>query len=419
MPRCLLLLLLAVPAAALAQDARPVSDKARDAALAKAFGYLDDALWKLRVKGSPRQPFSVATAAWATLVAGKPGRRAKELQRMLRFLDRYVDTVHKQVTKGGDAPKRRLPPGAPPGFSMPSGEIQFTWPLGVIAHVYAECIARGVQSRQARKQLALVLDVLRRTQQTNGGWGHDDARLPGMGVPEFQLPKEAGGGSMKYPATLLAASHIALSGYAVGLKALRKGDKTSLAKGRCYFTTSQNGDGSWPYDPSQRHGTGNKDATEVARTSGAVFALLCAGAKPGDKPVRDALALVDAETDKLSEGHGSSALGLMFGALLARGRAPAKRPAKSVDSWQVFRAAYFGPLLGVQAKTGAFSCYCRGKAFGVTNDTEPLPGVPVMPGFDYVRDQKVYVTAIYALILALDRNRPKATPTMPKLVVTK
>ena len=143
---------------------------------------------------------------------------------------------------------------------------------------------------------------------------------------------------------------------------------------------------------------------EVARTSGVVFALFCAGAAGDDPIALEGLAAIDKRPEFMSEGHGSAAMALQFGALLAR--------ARGETAWQVFRRTFFGKIVAAQEESGAFLCVCS-DAFGVTNDIRPLPGIPPPRTGSWVEQGKTYVTAIHALILLLDRTPPRGLPDMP------
>jgi hypothetical protein len=178
----------------------------------------------------------------------------------------------------------------------------------------------------------------------------------------------------------------------------------SLQKGRVYFENAQNGDGTFPYDPAQKHGmelpTEMAGGIETARTSGAAFALVCAGVPADDPVVRRALESIDKKPEFMSEGHGSATMALQFGALLSRVREEPR--------WWTFRGIFLPRILAHQENDGSFACVCLHESGAVTCDTRPIPGVPGMEM--YVREQRVYVTAIHALILALDRSRPRALP---------
>jgi hypothetical protein len=404
----LILILAAASFPAAAQDPA-VDPKARDRALARAFKHLDEGLWKLNEHGSPRKQFSVAVAAWAYLMerdrrsgAGKLPSRGKALRRMRGYLDRYVESVAREYARD-DKRTRQGKANPMDAFRRPS---QYTWPLSMAAHFYAESMARGKMKRSSRKMLKAIVLVLEASQQPNGGWGHDDAAREGMGIPPIQIPKP-GGGSLTYPGTLLAASNCALSGLGVGHRMLtRRPQADSLEKGRGYFEKAQNLNGTFPYDPTQRHGVKTKSpmagGIEVARTSGAIFAMLCAGANAQDSRILKGLEAVDARPDLMSEGHGSASLALLFGALLSK--------ARGEEAWAEFRRVFFPRILAAQEDDGAFACVCKHASPAVTCDTRELPGLN-LPG--YVEEQKTYVTAIHTLVLLLDRARLEAIPRMP------
>jgi hypothetical protein len=136
-----------------------------------------------------------------------------------------------------------------------------------------------------------------------------------------------------------------------------------------------------------------------------VFALYCAGAPADDPLARKALDALDAQRESMSEGHGSATMALQYGALLSRARGDA--------AWQAFRSIYFPRILAAQEANGACLCVCRHEAGGVTCDTTPIPGMPM--GDAYAAGNKTYVTAIHALILALDRTEPRVLPPVPGL----
>ena len=208
---CLLAVLLLGAARARADDA-PVTPEQRDEALAKMFRHLDDELWKLQDGGSPRRQYSLAVAGWAYLLAsGKGGKtlpaRKQQIDRIHGELLRYVERIEKEYLK--DDKRERRPP--PDGFPMGIGALdaaQFVWVLGVAAPFFAECAARGKHGADSKRALKTIATILEKSQQEDGGWGHDDASRPGMGLPPIRIPKP-GGGELNYPGTLLAASHCA------------------------------------------------------------------------------------------------------------------------------------------------------------------------------------------------------------------
>ena len=65
--------------------------------------------------------------------------------------------------------------------------------------------------------------MLAAAQQPNGGWGHDDARIPGFGIPEIPFPKPGGGTeTLEYPETLVAATNCAAAGLGAAYRVLRE-----------------------------------------------------------------------------------------------------------------------------------------------------------------------------------------------------
>ena len=415
MRRLVLLALLATLAPVRAEE-QDDQAAARDAALAKAFRYLDEELWKLQEGGSPRRQYTMAVAGWAYLLAAdkaRPGRklpaRRRQIDRIFKELVRYTERVARLYKRDDKRKKKNKAPPAPGGMQA-MRTSQYVWPLSVAAHFFAESAARGKRRGEAKTALKAIAKVLAAAQQENGGWGHDDAARPGMGLPPIRIPKP-GGGSHTYPATLLAASHCALSALGVAQRTLKTKRAPALRKGRDYFAQAQNGNGSFPYDPSQKHG-GQVTAEmaggiETARTAGAVFALFCAGA-PRDDPVAVAgLKAIDAHVDLLSEGHGSATMALQFGALMSRGRGD--------RAWATFREIFLPRILAHQEPSGAFTCVCQAEGMAVTCDTRELPGLPAAAAADWTKGGKVYVTAIHALILLLDRTPARALPEMPDL----
>ncbi|MFQ5503915.1 MAG: hypothetical protein ACE5F1_03850 [Planctomycetota bacterium] len=399
-----------------------MSVEARDGAIVKAMRYLDKEIWKLQELGSPRRQFTMAVMGWAYLLAAdkpkdggkKLPSRKKQLVRLRKELLRYAESVarlyERADKKSRKKKKKRQPkPGLQPGFPSDFNAFraaQYTWPLSIAAQFFTESAARGKQRGQAREALKAIVRVLEASQQPDGGWGHDDAARPGMGLPPIRIPKP-GGGKHEYPGTLLAASHCALSGLGVAKRSLKSRKQKSLELGRAYFKQSQNGDGTFPYDPAQKHDAGIRGGMaggiEAARASGAAFALFCAGASRDDPVACRALDAVDRSPELLSEGHGSATLALMFGALLSR--------ARGKETWNVFRRIYLPRILAEQEENGAFTCVCKHASPGVTCDTRPIPGMP--GAASYAEQQKVYVTAIHTLILLLDRAEARALPEMP------
>lgn len=405
------------PAAGAPQE--EVSAKARDEAIVRAMEHLDERLWGLQEMGSPRLQYTAAVTGWAYLLAGDRAKGAKRLpnkkkdvDRIAGYLKRYAEAVARDYDRDDaerekDARrKKKSSAEEEPGFDSRS---QYVWPLGIAGHFFAECAERGKSKKDAKAGMEAIVRVLEGAQQENGGWGHDDAQRPGMGLPEIPIPKPGGGGTMNYPGTLLAASNCALSGLGIVHAQLKsKDDETgSLARGIDYFRQSQSANGTFPYDPDQKHdmkeGLGAAGDIEAARTPGGVFAMLCAGADATDESIQEALASIDGSVEAFSQGHGSASMALQFSALLAR--------ARGETTWAAFRREYFPRILAAQHEDGSFDCVCR-SGMGVTCDTQPIPGMPPeAAGFQ--DGAKTYVTAIHLLILLLDRAELESVPEMP------
>ena len=150
-----------------------------------------------------------------------------------------------------------------------------------------------------------------------------------------------------------------------------------------------------------------------------------------DKTMKRSLDFIDGNFDYLNEGHGSSTLNLLYGALLQKVRGS--------RDWKRFKGRYFRPIVDGQAEDGSFACICERKAFGATHDTDPFGG-KAMPGVKRVRKtagnpellkrftqgtKTTYVSAIHTLILLLDRTQPKLLggkrpkiPSVPETATT-
>jgi len=425
MPRSswlLILTLITIPTLP-AQDVIPLTPEARDAAIARAYRYLDDNLWSLTEQGSPRKQYALAVAGWAYLIAADTPRgerklpsRGKQLSRIRKYLTEYATLVAREYTPDDERAAKAGASGdggspVPPRIGR--GPVQFNWPLSMAAHFFAESMARKRKFGSSRKTLRSIVKVLEAAQQPDGGRGHDDASRPGMGIPPIPIPKPGKNpgdpnATVTYPHTLLAACNCVLSALGVAHARLKSKNPKSLAHGRRYFEAAQNKNGTFPYDPTQKHGAEGGDATagctEIARTGGALFALLSAGANPQDPAILSALKAIDAKPEFLSEGHGSASMTLQFGALLSR--------ARGREAWTRFRGIFLPRILNSQAEDGSFSCVCKQVSPGVTCDTRPIPGAD-WPG--YKEGKAAYTTVLYVLILVLDRAELRAIPAMPRM----
>jgi len=371
-----------------------VTPENRDEAIKAAFGHLDDAMWKMQAGGSPRREFTMAIAGWAYLIARDRPDEGRRLPSRRREIGRIHDELVRYVERVAKLYERDVKEG-------PMRTAQYTWPVSAAGLFFAECAARRKQRGASSKALELVAEILEKSQQKNGGWGHDDASKPGMGLPPIRIPKP-GGGQLEYPGTLLCASHGALAALGASPR------KSEAVRGAVsYFERAQNGDGTFPYDPSQTFARkGPSNGLAVARTPGAVYALLLAGVKKDAPVVEKALAAIDAQPEMMSEGHGSAALALLYGGLLA--------DARGERAWRTFRTLFFGKILEKQEKDGAFLCIAEAKTFGVTVDTKELPGMADMPcAGAWTSQAKTYVTAIHTLLLMLDRTDSEIAPEAP------
>lgn len=415
----LILLILLLAPVAVGEESEPDDAPAwttaqRDAALKKAFAYLDDNLWKLGDRGSPFKQYSAAVAGWAYLLAGQRSgerlpSRGKQLHRIRAYLERRLEPVerlYERFDRDG-----RVLPSVKGGVANPgmAPEAQFTWPLSMAAFFFAESLARGKDERDSRSMLERVVVVLERAQQPNGGWGHDDAQVPGLGMPES---RDIPGG---YPQTLVGATNCAASALGTAYRLLNLPDPESAPLAIRYYREAQNPDGTFPYDPSRKvparlPAPGDRDVSVIARarTAGALFALYCLGAQADEDLVTKAAAVVEGSLEDVSEGHGSATLALQFGALLSR--------AQGAERWKAFRTIYFPPILDEQYEDGSFGCVCMHEAFGVICDTKPRSsGLGTESGYREraEMERSIYVTAIHCLILLLDRAPSRCAPEVP------
>jgi hypothetical protein len=406
-----LVVLLMVPAGSRAEDEAPDAawtPEARDQAIKRGFAFLDDHLWKMGDGGSPEKQYAIAVTGWASLLSGKAegeGRklpsRARELKRFRTYLEGYVKRVSRLYDEDRKQPDDLPGPDGMPMSMARMSSGQFCWPLSMTAFFLAESAARGKDKRSSKRVLKQIVEILESAQQPDGGWGHDDARIPGFGLPKIPLPKPGGGTkSLEYPHTLLAASNCVGAALGTSKRALKQEPGEVAEKAIAYFRAAQSSSGMFPYDPSQKtslpasamRGAQGAFTISRARTAGALLAIHALGVKPDDEMARLATAVLDEALEDVSEGHGSAMMALQLGALLQRARGD--------EAWAKFRAIYFPRILAAQAEDGSFSCVCKGEAPGVTCDSS-TPGGMNLPG--YLEGKKSYVTSILVLVLLLDR----------------
>lgn len=418
----LLVTLLVTPSTLLAKekDAKrtKVTDPERDEAILQGIRYLDETVMGLPdVQGTPTKQFTVAVMGLVKVLAAdarsRSSGKADTLKRARAYIARYVARVAEEIRDPD-----RLP--AVQGQFSSNRLIQYTWPVAMAGVFFGELHARGQHTGEAKRVLKDVRTILRAAQRESGGWGHHQTSDQSTRGP---MVKGMGG----YPDTLLCTTWVvaATLGLLEGTGAKTLPDH--LAKAVAYFRTAQLDNGNYPYDPSQR--SAHIDKTGVSRAAGSCFALWTLGMAWHAKPMKLSLGFVDDHFDYLNEGHGSSTLNLLYGALLQKVRGP--------RHWKRFKARYFRPIVDGQAEDGSFACICEGKAFGSTNDTDPFgkkgKGVVKQAGDlgmlkRFTQGTKTaYVSSIHVLILLLDRTKPKllegkrpkipsgdSTPTTPR-----
>lgn len=215
----------------------------------------------------------------------------------------------------------------------------------------------------------------------------------------FKLPDASGTPRKQFTVATTGLVHLlARKG-----KGRRSSGRSVVTRSRAHYRYAELANGNFPYDPSQR--SAHASLTGVSRAAGAVLAMHALGIPWSDVGIERALEFVDEHFDYLSEGHGSSTLGLLLAALMQR--------ARGEKAWQRFRGAYFRRILDAQQPDGSLVCICRGKAFGSTNDSKPFGGKLARAGDEgaigavFGDTTKAYVTASHTLILLLDRESPR------------
>ena len=115
---------------------------------------------------------------------------------------------------------------------------QTTWSLGAAAIFYGELAARGTRRKDSIAHLRAIGDLLARSQQPDGGFGHDKEGRPR--IPEIEMPMPGGGvKKMKYPNTLLSASNWAAN--ALGIARPVRGRSSTTRSRRRRPTTPRRG----------------------------------------------------------------------------------------------------------------------------------------------------------------------------------
>ncbi len=396
LPRVLSIVLIlsfaVLPVAARAQAGVGPTDEERDQAVIRALHYLQEKVTALPdIGGSPRKQFTTATWGLVLLLVQDERKykaavpdAAEQLRKVMDYVTAYVAEVERRSRDPKQLPSK-------PGMLGTNSIIQYNWPLGVTALFLAEAHERNVLKAEAKALLARVVTILHEAQQENGGWGH------GLTSPQGE-PSTFGIDG--YPDTLVAAADLVGAAVGVGYKVLKVKEKAGLEEAAQYFSTAQLDNGNFPYDPSQRSAQG--DSTGAGRTAGAVFALAAMGVRLDSPTIQKGARYIQENMADLSEGHGSAALNLLYGALachLLQG-----------EYWTGFERKFFRPILQHQMEDGSFECICEGRVFGSTNDSKGLAGMSGFGGGAFEDGTTAYVTALHTWILLLDSAKPKYVP---------
>jgi len=386
LPAVLLLsLLLLAPTAVAKEVPAAVTAEERNRAIDRALVYLANAVPRLPdSEGTPRRPFTAATTGYVFLLAGERTGTRRSKQRVLvadlkDFVMRYLEEVEDRSRNPKELPSSQ-------GVAESWALIQYTWPCAVAALFFAEMHQRGLYQDEAKDAVERLVKVLGEAQQENGGWGHGRARAEGS-----------------YPNTLLASSALVASAVGLVKRSMNPPGTEFLDKSPDYFRDAQLRNGNYPYDPSQR--SADFDELGAGRAAGAIFALWCMDVPLTDRTIKRSIKYLDAHLEQVAEGHGSAAMTLLFGALAAKVRGE--------KAWAAFKKTFFRRMIDAQARSGSFTCICKGTTPGTTNDSKPPGGLGMLQ-----KGADAYVTAIHTWILLLDRETPKTMSPRPAAQTT-
>lgn len=242
---------------------------------------------------------------------------------------------------------------------------QSVWPVAFAGWLAAELARRG------RKDPALagaIVRFLERTQQPDGGWGHDAAPArPARG----------------YPKTLLVTTNAAATALA-----LLKPEGPSTERARRHYESAQLPErrgvpgGGFPYDATQNAGG------EAGRTAGACWALRAMG----EKAIRGrAEAFLLANLPKLPEGHASSCLHVFSGGVACC--------LMGGDAWKRYNELFRDRILKAQRPDGSFKCICSGDVFCCDERKAEM----LERGGLGSNSTRLYISVLFTLVLELDR----------------
>lgn len=327
---------------------------------------------------------------------GRGAPHADRVDRCAESLGRYVDGATRHFEEG-----RRTGADEMSAFEW----SQTTWSLGAAAIFYGECLARGLRRKDATARLRAIGELLAKSQQPDGGFGHDKDGRPRL--PEIEMPLPGGGvKKMKYPNTLLSASNWAANalGIARAVSGKRLDEATAKAKG--YYAATRDPEGTYPYDPSQK-GQGGGDATVVARTAGSYVALRSLGVPARDKDLARTGSYLVRRIEDVAEGHGSSPHGVFFGRIATLLLGPAAT--KAYDEAILPRI-----LAAADPATGALDCICRhGGATTCESFRSDANFTLKMTGGDNLPWVRAYVTSLNLFALLCEKGKLKLLDGLP------
>ncbi|MCE9634605.1 MAG: hypothetical protein K8T90_02780 [Planctomycetes bacterium] len=333
-------------------------------------------------EGTPRKPFTQATTGLVLLLDDATTETKSVLPELAASVARWLEKVERESRD-----QARLPETT--GSFSSDRLIQYVWPTGQAALLFAEMDARGVHRDAARAGMRRCMTILGEARASNGGFGHGRQRPGGTSTGRPTLPGLPGGlvVSGGYPETLIAATNVASIGLGAVAAVPGLPSVPDLEPTRRHYRDAQLRNGSFPYDTSQRSADLSK--TNAGRTAGALAAM-AALAMPRDATWKRASDYVIAETDWMAEGHGSPCLNLMHAALAFR--------LVGDDARTAFRDRFGPALVASQREDGTLPCPCGKRAFGVTCDDPEATGL-TLPAF--AEPQRVYETALNAMTLLL------------------
>jgi hypothetical protein len=395
-----LLLASATPAAAKGAKPAPKASPATKAdAVARAMRRLDeDVLASEEDMNEQHKVFTRSIAGIDFLLdpaAGKGAAHADRLDRCFDAVARYVD--------GAAAHERARKPGKAEDEMSAMQWSQTTWSLSAASLFCAELVARGTKKTAATATLRTAMELLEKSQQADGGFGHDRDGRPRL--PEIEI----GGKKIKYPNTLVSASCWAGLALGVGRSVGGKGIEPVVAKAKAYFASAVDPDGTYPYDPSQRGEGGGSDPTAAARTAGAYAALRALGLSPKDKSLARTGDWLKKHVDEMPEGHGSAPHGVFFGAIACLEIGP--------DAKKSFDDLILPRILAAQdadeKEGGALDCICK-KAFATT--CESFHGADLLETMGAGRSPAAWQTWRRAYVNALNLFALLASSTKPRFL---